>query len=129
MSRIRRRMRPEGMESPKLAKQRALDEAVARQRTCSAPRIEEGGFVHDYHEPKHESDSSIFTWDPKLRRSVTPVECKHCGRKGLVMILEVDDRWEDPFPLPSKEKSREKHSCSGQVRCEICAPLRCSKAS
>lgn len=30
--------------------------------------------------------------------------------------------------MPSKKKAKRRHSRSGQVRCEICSPLRCSYA-
>lgn len=32
-------------------------------------------------------------------------------------------------PLPETRRARKKHSRCGQTRCEICSPLRCSKAS
>jgi hypothetical protein len=47
-----------------------------------------------------------------------------------VMVLDADGRAvvDDRVQPDKKQKARRKHSRNGSIRCEICAPARCSKA-
>lgn len=103
---IRRRARPHhGVETPREAQVRERIEEAKRRSTCVAWRDDEG-YEHNYHEPKGDGGGArTFTWDPKLRRSVSPVECAHCGRKGVLTILEVGDYWDDPLVAENKAAS------------------------
>jgi len=71
-------------------------EESKRRSTCVA-WLDDEGYEHNYHEPRSDGDAQVFTWDLKLRRSVSPVECVHCGRKGVLTILELGDYWDDPL--------------------------------
>jgi hypothetical protein len=108
---IRRRMCPDGVESPRVAKLRVLDEEHRRRNTCVTWRNDEG-YDQSYHEPKEESDERMFVWDPKLRRRVSSVECVHCGRKGVLIILELGDHWDDL----SVEREEDKSVMNGRGR-------------
>lgn len=99
---IRRRMRPEGVLSPKEQKVQDRIEEAKRRSTCVTWSDDEG-HAHDYHEAK-DADARTFTWDPKLKRSVSPVECVHCGRKGFFLILELGDYWDDPWAVKDMTK-------------------------
>lgn len=102
---VRRRARPDGVESPRAARMRMLDEEQKRRSTCVEWRDDEG-YEHNYHEPKDDGDGArTFTWDPKLRRSVSPVECAHCGCKGVLTIMELGDYWDDPLGAEKKAAS------------------------
>jgi len=91
---VRRRTRPEGVEPPRVTRLRVLDAEHKRRRSCVVRRDAEG-YEHDYHEVADEA-VRLFTWDSEQRRSVSPVSCVHCGRHGFYVILELDDRWDDP---------------------------------
>ncbi len=101
---IRRRARPQGVESPYEARLRAIDEEHKRRSTCVTWRDVEG-YEHSYHEHKEDGGARTFTWDPKLRHSVSPVECAHCGRKGFLVILELGDQWDDPLAAKESKAS------------------------
>jgi hypothetical protein len=77
---------------------RVIDEEHERRRTC-VMRRDATGFEHNYHEPKEDMGARVFVWDSKLRCSVSPVECAHCGRQGVLTILELGDRWDDPLSV------------------------------
>ena len=100
---IRRRMRPEGVQSPKEQKVQDRIEEAKRRSTC-VTWCDEEGYAHEYHEPKY-VESRTFTWDSKLKRSVSPAECVHCGRKGFYVILELGDYWDDPLAKRDEEKA------------------------
>ncbi len=103
---VRRRARIEGVETPHEKRMRVLDEEHVRRRTC-VTRRDANGFESNYHEPKEEKNvgTRVFVWDSELRRSVSPVECAHGGRKGVLMILELDDRWDDPLTTKESKAS------------------------
>jgi hypothetical protein len=101
---IRRRAKPEGAFSPKEQKLRDRIEEAERRRKCIT-WVDAEGHAHDFHEAKAEMTSLTFTWDPKFRRSVSPVECVHCGRKGFYVILELGDHWDDPLAAKESKAS------------------------
>lgn len=82
----------------------ALIEERKRRSTC-VTRRDDSGYEQNYHEPKESEGSRTFTWDPKVRRSVSPVECMHCGRKGFLVILELGDQWDDPLAVKEEKAS------------------------
>jgi hypothetical protein len=101
---VRRRGRLHGVETPYEARLRVLDEENKRRSTCVTWRDDEG-YEHSYHEPKESDGARTFTWDPKLRRSVCPVECARCGRHGVLTILELGDYWDDPLTAKESKAS------------------------
>jgi hypothetical protein len=83
---------------------REVREEHERRSTCVAWRDAEG-YEHRYHETKDDGPARTYTWDPKLRRSTSPMECVHCGRKGVFIILEVGDLWDDPLAAKESKAS------------------------
>jgi hypothetical protein len=96
---VRRRNRPhQGIETPSEARKRKrealADEEAERRRTCP---VNPFGF----HE-EQPSDLRLFV------HGQTPTECVHCGRRGVLVILELDVTWDDPRPGVQSERSEDR---------------------
>lgn len=97
--RLRRRPRPQAhVESPTEARKRKrgalTDEEAERRRACPVNPL-------GFHE-EQASGARLYA------RGKTPTECIHCGRRGVLVIIELDVTWDDPCPGVQSKRSEER---------------------